>query len=216
MNTKDEKYSKLKNLLDEIDPEIEQASKEVIDVILNHKYKKDVISQYGELLFKEYELSKKTFSPEIIPDLVEENKLCSEYVELLSSALIEYKGEKYTLSQIGKFAESKDREERKITSELKWKFFADNDVKLGQIYDSLVKVRTRIAKKLGYENFVQLGYDRMGRLDWNSKDASSYREKIYKYIVPLTKKIRASQQARLGFEAIWIGIGAVAGIVLKL
>lgn len=200
MNTKDEKYSKLRNLLDEIDPEIEKANKEVLEVILSHKYKKDIIAQYGELLFKEYELSKKTFSPEIIEDLVEENKLCSEYVELLSSALIEYKGEKYTLSQMGKFSESKDRKERKEANELKWKFFADNDAKLGQIYDSLVKVRTRIAKKLGYENFVQLGYDRMGRLDWNSKDAAEYREKIFKYIVPISKKIRAAQQARMGYE----------------
>ena len=44
MNTKDEKYSKLRNLLDEIDPEIEKANKEVLEVILSHKYKKDIIA----------------------------------------------------------------------------------------------------------------------------------------------------------------------------
>ena len=200
MNTKDEKYVRLRKLLDEISPEIQKADKEVEEVILNHKYKKDIINEYGEFLFTQYNLSKKVFSPEIMEDLVEENKLCSEYVELLSSALIEYKGEKLSLSQLGKYRVSPNRQERKESSELTWKFYADNDEKIGNIYDQLVKVRTRIAKKLGYENFVQLGYDRLGRVDWNSKDASEYREKIFKYIVPLYKKICAAQQSRLNYE----------------
>lgn len=200
MNTKDEKYAKLRNLLDEISPEIEKEEKEIIDLILNHKLKEDIKAEFGEFLFTKYELSKKTFSPEIMPDLVEENKLTSEYVELVSSALIEYKGQKYSISQLGKFRVSPIREERKEASELTWKFFSDNDKELGRIYDQLVKVRTRIAKKLGYENFVQLGYDRLGRVDWNSLDAKEYREKIFKYIVPLYKKICAAQQNRLGYE----------------
>ena len=37
-------------------------------------------------------------------------------------------------------------------------------------------------------------------IDWNSKDAAEYREKIFKYIVPISKKIRAAQQARMGYE----------------
>ena len=200
LNTKDEKYSRLRKLLDEITPEIEKADKEVVEVLLNHKFKKEIINQYGEYLFTKYELSKKVFSPEIMEDLVEENKLSSEYVEILSSALIEYKGQKYSIPQMGKFKESSDRKERKEANELTWKFYAENDEKIGNIYDQLVKVRTRIAKKLGYENFVQLGYDRLSRVDWNSKDASDYREKIYKYIVPLYKKICSAQQARLGYE----------------
>ena len=58
------------------------------------------------LLFRFSELNNKTFSKEIMEDLVEENKLCSEYNKLVSSALIEYKGQKYFLPQMGKFKNS--------------------------------------------------------------------------------------------------------------
>ena len=37
MNTKDEKYVRLRKLLDEISPEIQKADKEVEEVILNDK-----------------------------------------------------------------------------------------------------------------------------------------------------------------------------------
>ena len=33
----------------------------------------------------------------------------------------------------------------------------------GRLYDELVKVRTRIAKKLGYDNFLPVGYARRTR-----------------------------------------------------
>ena len=29
---------------------------------------------------------------------------------------------------------------------------------IGEVYDQLVQVRTRMAKKLGYENYIELGY----------------------------------------------------------
>lgn len=59
------------------------------------------------------ELSAKTFSQEIIPDLVEENKLVTEYIDLVSSGMIEFNGEKLSISQMGKYVKSNDRDTRK-------------------------------------------------------------------------------------------------------
>ena len=53
----------------------------------------------------------------------------------------------------------------------------------------MVKVRHEIAKKLGYENFVQLGYDRFGRTDYGAKEVKSYRDQIYEDIVPLVTEL---------------------------
>ena len=38
-----------------------------------------------------------------------------------------------------------------------------NADKLDSIYDELVKLRDTMGKKLGHENYIPLGYDRMGR-----------------------------------------------------
>ena len=37
-------------------------------------------------------------------------------------------------------------------------FFSENGKELDRIYDRLVKLRDSMAKKLGYENFIELGY----------------------------------------------------------
>lgn len=200
IDTRDKRYDELNNLLNEISPEIDEATNQIDNDILNSPFRKELEERFSDLLFRQMELSNKTFSSEIIPDLVEENRLSTEYVNLISSAMIEFHGKSYSIPQMGKFTTSMDREERKEASQLVWKFYADNDERIGDIYDRMIKVRTRIARKLEYKDFVQLGYDRMGRLDWNEEDARIYKEKILKYIVPLSESIKKEQRERLGYE----------------
>ena len=118
MDTSDKKFIELNDLMDEINPEIEEAQNKVLDSIIHHILKKDIVEKYGSLLFRVCELNNKTFSKEIMEDLVEENKLCNEYNKLVSSALIEYKGQKYFLPQMGKFKNSNERKETKEATEL--------------------------------------------------------------------------------------------------
>ena len=199
INTQDSYYKELSELIDNISPEISERSNKFDKDFFDSPFRKELVEAFGQLYFDEVELSNKTFSKEIVPDLVEENRLTRDYINLVSSALIEFRGEKYSLSQMGKFTTSLDRETRKEASQAVWGFYSENDDKIGDIYDKMVKVRTKIAHELGYENFVQLGYDRMGRLDWTPKDAEIYREKILKYIVPLSEEIFQAQKDRLGY-----------------
>ncbi len=199
INTADPYYKELSELIDNISPEISEYSNQFDKDFYDSPFRKELAEVFGELYFDQVALSNKTFSKEIIPDLVEENKLTREYIDVISSGLIEFRGEKYSLSQMGKFTTSLDRETRKEASTATWNFYADHDEQIGQIYDGMVKVRTRIAHKLGYKNFLYLGYDRMGRLDWTPEDAKEYREKILKYIVPLSSEIFEKQKERLGY-----------------
>ena len=56
------------------------------------------------------EISLRTFSPEIIEDLQLENKLSTEYSQLIASAKILFEGEERTLPQLIPFDSSTDRE----------------------------------------------------------------------------------------------------------
>nr|HQU58182.1 hypothetical protein [Saprospiraceae bacterium] len=66
-----------------------------------------------------------------------------------------------------------------------------------EIYDKLVKVRTRIAKKLGYDNFVSLGYNRMRRTEYGPEQAAKFREHVLNYVVPLSLKIKENQKKKI-------------------
>ena len=195
----DEKYTKLNDYLDENYPFINKTENDVLTAIYNSPFKEGLEKEFSPLFFKQIELSLKTISDEVLPLLQEENRLISQYIELKGKAKVEYKGELYSLAQIAKFTSSPDRKIREETTRKSVSFYDENDEKIGEIFSSMIKVRNEIALKLGYEDFVQLGYDRMGRLDWTYKDAREYRNKVFKYIVPLSNEIFNKQKDRLGY-----------------
>jgi len=200
IDTNDEFYEKEQAFFDENGPVLQQYNHELSEKMLNSKNRKALEKVFGTLLFEKAELAKKTFKPEIIPDLQTENKLVTEYGKLQASAKIEFQGGTYNLSQMAPFVQSKDRETRHQAQLAVSKFFSDNEKSFDRIYDELVQVRTKIAKTLGYENFVQLGYDRFSRTDYNAKDVKNYRDQIYEDIVPLVNDLTERKAKRLGIE----------------
>ncbi len=200
VDTNDEFYEKEQEFFDENGPKIHQYEHEFMQKLLASKNRKGLEEKFGSLLFVRGETTQKTFSPEIIPDLQQENKLTTEYGKLIASAKIEFKGGIYNLSQMAPFLQDKDRETRHQAQLAVSKFFEDNEDKFDRIYDDMVKTRHQIAKKLGYENFVQLGYDRLSRTDYGAKEVKSYRDQIFEDIVPLVTELTERKAIRLGIE----------------
>jgi len=200
MNTEDDFYDREKDFFDENGPLIENSSAEFYRALVSSNYRKELEEKLGKLLFENAELMLKAIDPAIIPELQEENKLVSEYVKLIASAQLDFDGKKLNLSQLRLYMESPDRNIRKDAYKKRTEFFEENKGKLDEIYDKLVKVRTKMAKKLGFENFVELGYIRMGRNCYGPKEVSAFREQVKKYMVPLSRKLNEKQRERLGLE----------------
>lgn len=200
LNTKDEFYSKEMDYADETIPKVQGLLSKVDGAVVKTKFRAELEAEFGEVLFMKAENALKSYSDEIKEDLVVENKLVASYVKLTSSANIEYKGEKYNLSQLRPFMVDKDRSVRKEVNELFYGFYNENLEELDRIYDELVKIRHKIAKKLGFENFIELGYYRMDRMDYNKDMVAEYRQQVLDYLVPVTKKLRDRQQKRLGYD----------------
>lgn len=199
-DTTNEEYAKAMEELDARSPEFTDACIDFEKATLESEYLPYLEEKLGKLYFDISRSDMKIFSKEIMEDIVEENKLTYEYNKLVSSAQIEFNGEVLNLSQISKYTKDKDRNVRKEAAKKVSEFYATNDKALGDIYDKLVKVRTKMAKKLGFENYLGLGYLRMGRLDWDKNDVKKYREQIVKHIVPLANKYRKLQVQRIGIE----------------
>ncbi len=200
INTRDEFYRLEQEFLDENMPAYGDIVSKFYKALVGSKYKLDLENKWGDQLFNLAEMELKSFSNEIIEDLVEENKLVSSYSQLLASAEIEFEGSKRTLSQLGPFMESEDREMRKAANLAYNSFFIENEEKFDEIFDNLVVVRTRMAKKLGYNNFVELAYPRLGRSDYDSENVKSYRDQVYRELVPLVVELKDRQKKRLGFS----------------
>lgn len=200
VNTFDEFYNAEQEYLDEYLPIYSGLENKLSITLFNSKFKDDLIKKYGKHFFNLIEVSLKTFKPEIIEDLQEENKLATEYGKLIASSNIEFDGKSLNLSQLKPYTESLDRETRKKANDASCGWFKEHEQEFDDIYDGLVKVRTRIANKLGYKNYVELGYNRLGRTDYNSEMVAKYRDQIKKYVVPLASSIVAEQSKRINID----------------
>jgi len=200
LNTQDEFYEAEQDFFNNYVPELQQYQHIFSEKILTSKNRKALEKVFGELMFKQAELAQKTFDPKIIPLLQKENKLSTEYSKLLAGAKIEFEGKTYNLSQMGPFLQNLNRNIRHEAQLKVSGFFEENEKHLDRIYDDMVKVRTEIAKELGYENYVQLGYDRLGRVDYDYKDVKNYRDQIYRDVVPLVVELKKRTAERIGIE----------------
>jgi M3 family oligoendopeptidase len=200
IDTTNEEYEREQNFFDEVTPIYQGLISKYYSSLTNSKFRSELEAKWGKQLFTIAELTLKTFSPEIIEDLQLENKLSTEYTKLRASAKIMFEGEERTLPQMTPFMMSTDRNMRKRANEAKYGFFKENETKFDEIYDQLVKVRTKIAHKLGYKNFVELGYARMLRSDYNAEMVANFRKQVLDHIVPVTVKLRERQRKRLNLE----------------
>ncbi|MGY3716539.1 M3 family oligoendopeptidase [Sutcliffiella cohnii] len=200
VDTNDEFYREEQEYFDEVSPLFQALDTKLYEALLGSKFRNELEAKWGSQLFALAECELKTFHPSIIEELQKENKLITQYNKLIASAKISFNGEEKTLAQIDPFIESSDRTIRKSASEAKFNFFSENQQQLDQIFDDLVKVRTTIAKKLGFENFIELGYARMIRTDYNAEMVRNFRDQVKEYIVPLVEQLKEKQSERIGIS----------------
>jgi M3 family oligoendopeptidase len=203
IDTTDEFYKQEQEFVDEKLPEWQALVNRFYSALVGTKFRNELEQTLGRQLFALAECTLKTLSPEVVEDVQQENKLASEYQKLVASAKIPFDGEERNLSQLVPYQQSTDREVRKRAFDARYDFFRQHEEEFDRIFDELVKVRTRIAKKLGYKNFVELAYYRMKRTDYNAEMVKKFREQVREHIVPAATRLRERQRARIGVDQLY-------------
>lgn len=199
-DTRDEFYAAEKDYLDEIGPEISVANAEVARCYLTSPFRRELEKRFPRIMFVNLQMGVDAADPRIVEDRVEENKVTTAYTKLMSGITIDFAGEKLTMAGIGKYFTSPDRDLRKRAVYAWGQAIEDNKQQLDEIYDKLVKIRTRMGRKLGYEGFAPLGYLQMQRNCYTREDIAKFRANVLKYLVPLATKIRNKVGKDLGID----------------
>ncbi|MBO4676759.1 MAG: M3 family oligoendopeptidase [Oscillospiraceae bacterium] len=198
IDTRDEFYKEENDFWDEVTPEMEEYEQEWIKTLVDSPFRKDFEEEYGDLLFVNAEIARKTFSPEIVEDLQKENELVSKYDELIASAQVPFEGGVYTLSQLEPFQVDPDDDRRLAAWKAEGQWYKEHQPELDRIYDELVKLRDAMGRKLGYDGYTQLGYYRMERNCYDKEDVEKFRAAVQKYLVPVADSIMREQAKRIG------------------
>ena len=203
IDTRDEFYTQEQDWLDEVMPQMEELSQQVSLALLRSPFRKELGEALGSLLFTNLEIAVRSFKPELMELMMEENKLSSEYQKLYASAMVEFDGQTMPLPKLGPYKESTDRAVRKAAYETEGRFFDSHQEELDELFDKLVKNRTAQAKLMGYENYLPLGYDRLGRNCYGPEKVTAFRRQIAEDLVPIVAKIKEDQKQRLGLDTMY-------------
>lgn len=203
LNMKDEFYSAEVEYYDNISPVMQQYSVDFAALMLDSPFRGELEgTKINPRYYLAAEIAKKTFSPEVIEDLQKENATVTEYAKLMSGMTFDWEGKKLPLSALRGYLENSDREVRKKCAFAIGEGLSAHAAELDGLYDRLVKIRTTIARKMGYENFVELGYYRMGRMDYNAEMVAAFRENVRRDLVPVVAELKNGLAKELGYGRI--------------
>ena len=203
-DTRDEERKQRREYADSIQPKLQEFEVEFMKKLLASEHRAELEAAIGTHAFELWDCEISTFDPVIEDDLVTEATLGAEYTELLASAKLEFKGESLNHSGIVKYIEDNDRQTRHDAFRTYWEWFSSHSEQLDRLFDELVKLRHGMAKKLGYKDFVDLGYRRMTRIDYNREDVERFRRQVRDTVVPLCRRIRDRQRERLGVDPLMV------------
>jgi M3 family oligoendopeptidase len=195
-----EEYKIEKTLVDQMNPIYQGLVTDYYKAILQSPFRDPLEDQWGSQLFKIAELKIKTYSDEIVNELKQEKELIGQYFSLFANAELEFQGQRVGLSHLYRYTVSNKRSERREAYAAITSFYAAQEPELDDLLNQLIKIRTKIAHKLGYENFIKLGYDRLSRTNYQAKDLEIYRNQVKKHGVPFISKLREKQRKRIGIE----------------
>lgn len=184
VNTADEFYSAEQDYYDEESPRYSNMVINYEKLLYESPYRNVLEDKIGLVAFKNMELSQKSMQEKLIPLVQEENALTTAYEKIPASAEFDWDGEKVNISRLKAYLKNPDRNVRRKAWEKFSAFFKAHEEELDDIYDKLVKNRTRQAKELGYENYVELGYYRMNRNCYTREQVEAFRDQVKKDFVP--------------------------------
>ena len=196
----DEYYKSEQDFYDTVQPEIRSLNVAYQKKLYESPFRPYLEEKIGKVAFRNMELAMKSVDEKILPLMQEENKLQTDYNMLLATAKIEWEGETLNLSLMNPYLHHTDRKIRLKAWEKYSDFFRTNREQLDDIYDRLVKNRTKQAIEMGGKDYLDLGYARMQRNCYGREDVRQFREQVKRDFVPFAEKLHERRRIRLGLD----------------
>ncbi|MDX1386308.1 MAG: M3 family oligoendopeptidase [bacterium] len=204
--TKDESLEKEeRRLKEEIEPVYDEWNAKIRDKILNSPLREDLQEKLGSQYFIVLRLKQDAFDPKNIELDTQLNKVMADFTKLTGGANFEVEGKTYPVAHYRKFSNDENPQIRKQSFLSYSSWYLKHREGLENIYDKSIELRQKMARNLGHENFIPLGYQKMRRTDYGPQEVARIREQIHEVLVPLAGRIREKQAESLGVSkvAVW-------------
>lgn len=195
-DTRRDDFREAQRELDRRSPQITALDTSVKRRLVESPLRPQLEDDLGRQAFDLWDADLGAFDEAIAGDLVRESELTRTYTELLANATATFEGEERTLAALGVFLQDPDRERRHAAERARWSIFEQHRRRLDEIFDQLVRLRDGMARTLGYDGYLPLGYRRMRRVDYGPADVARYRAEVARVVVPFAHElVRAGGRA---------------------
>ena len=197
VDTRDSFYEGEVQFWNETIPAIHLLIQKAEKVILESPFIKEFAEEFGEFFVKNMEVGQKLADDCIVEDLIEEANLTQQNSKITANASTEFKGETCNFYGLLKAMQSTDRQMRKEAMTAWGDLYEEISGELDALYDKMVPLRDKIAKKLGFSSYIEFIYLSYGRYDYTAEDVAKFRAQVKEKIVPLCLELRKEQEKRL-------------------
>ena len=197
LDTTDPFYDEETAFFDEHTPAVGNIQLELYRALLASPHRQALADAYGDILLKKMEIAVKSADDRVLALMQEDNRLVSAYIKLYASVKVEFDGKTLTLAQLGPYKQSTDRAVRKAAYEAEGAFFDAHREELDSLYSQMVECRNAQAKALGYKDYSELSYLRMGRIDYGPEEVARYRRQVVRDVVPAIAQLQARRMKRV-------------------
>lgn len=202
LDVNDEFYKAEQKYFDEESPKLSAKMTDYCRALVESPYKAEFSQATNPLIAERAAALCKVMDERIIDDSIEENKLKTEYSDMLANLTFMWEGKSLTMSEMECLTKSPEREVRKAACKAMGETLNTVQDRLDDIFDKLVAVRTKKAQKLGYKNYAEMGDIAIGHITYTREQVRVFRQSVLNDVVPALTRLKTELSKTLGISGI--------------
>ncbi len=181
-------------------PHLEQYENTLNKKLIESPAVNDLPKEPYHILIRSVKKQIEIFRKENIPLLAEMRQMEQEYGNIISKLTVSHQGKELTLQQASNFLHDPNRNIRQeIFQKINEQRLSVKNT-LDDLYTNLIRIRTKIARNAGYDNYRDYKFDEMGRFDYTVSDCEIFHSSVKNEVVPLVSAMHQQRKKQLGLD----------------
>jgi oligoendopeptidase F len=158
-----------------------------------------------ETSLRRFRTNEELFREENVPLEQELQGLQAQYGKLTGGMTVNWRGTEVPIPRLSPFFQDPDRETREEAWRLQFAPYIDHKQEIDDLFDAQIRLRQRIARNAGFDNYRDYTFESKYRYDYTPDDCFSFHEAVEQTFVPAIRKRheRRKQLMRLDVLRPW-------------
>lgn len=196
-------FAQEQSYIDQYHDDFDKACVKFAQTLLDDDDLDELKKRWGKYFFDKLNVMQNLYNKDVIGLNVNENKIIEEMRVYRESKSIYYNKEKITNKNLYKYVLSQDRDTRRNLLFNMNKNNVEFKDYYAEKYRDLVVIRHKIAKRLGYDGYLDFSDKDRCRIDYDHNDIINFRNAIKEHLASKIHLISDIQKEKLGIDNLY-------------